>query len=55
MIMDPSILLKEIRELAYQAAKGTSVRRSERELRWKFQDLDEWLSNGGVFPDQWKS
>jgi hypothetical protein len=52
--MDPNAILEEMRALADQAASGLNVRRAERELRWKFTELDKWLSTGGFPPDAWR-
>jgi len=51
--MDPETALKEIRECVRLAAEGIDVRHNERNLRWKFQELDAWLSNGGFLPTAW--
>jgi hypothetical protein len=53
--MDPNTLLEEIRELAERAANGDNVAWCERNLRWKFTELDEWLSKGGFLPDKWSN
>lgn len=53
--MDPNTLLSDMRDLVAQAAQGQDTRSAERQLRWKFAELDEWLSSGGFLPDAWQS
>jgi hypothetical protein len=64
--MDPDATLKQIRELAAEILKlsdlpATSNSMQEIEianlgidLAEKVKDLDEWLSNGGRFPREWR-
>lgn len=51
--MDPDEKLAEMRNLVARAKAGKDVRRVERELRWAFEELDEWLSKGGFLPSAW--
>lgn len=50
----PTQRLEEMRILAYQARTGNDPRRHERELRWRFEELDRWLTNGGELPRDWQ-
>ena len=51
--MDVNELLARMRELSKEAREGQDARHNERELRWAFDDLDEWLSRGGFLPTPW--
>jgi hypothetical protein len=51
--MDPNETLKQIRHFAELVKKGENPRGSERQVRWLFEDLDRWLTNGGPLPDDW--
>lgn len=50
--MDPDAILAEMRELAAKARGGSP--HANRTLRWKFEELDEWLSKGGFLPKEWR-
>ncbi|QDF18543.1 hypothetical protein SEA_PUPPER_57 [Gordonia phage Pupper] len=50
--MDPDKALEELRELADQASKGSD--NAVWAMVQKFDDLDEWLSNGGFAPKAWR-
>lgn len=52
-IINPDVLLEEIRIHAVRAAQGEDVRRHERHLRWAFDQLDTWLTRGGILPKDW--
>lgn len=52
---DPNVLLSEIRALCKQAAEGDDARRAEREMRWRFEALDRFLSVGGSLPTDWEA
>lgn len=52
--MDPDALLQEIRDLNKQVISGENKRWAERQLRWKFNELDVWLSRSGFLPKAWE-
>jgi hypothetical protein len=52
--MDSNAMLKRIRQYADLAARGIDKSRNERALRWEFDNLDHYLSNGGLLPEAWE-
>lgn len=52
--MDPNTTLKEIRRAAYELLNNKSVANADGLLA-AWDDLDQWLSNGGFTPDDWTS
>lgn len=55
LIMDPTATLNRLRELAAIVVGSDDDATASYELADAFQNLDEWLSNGGFLPDSWKS
>ena len=51
--MDPNETLKELRELIELVLRGDDT--SVFEAATKFEDLDEWLTRGGLLPEDWSS
>lgn len=52
--MDPNANLKEIRELLNQINYGKHTNTDLERLADLIEVLDEWISNGGVLPNDWK-
>ena len=50
--MDPNACLEICRNLAKRALQGEEV--DVEELAEAFQNLDNWLSEGGFFPAEWR-
>lgn len=57
--MDPDEALAACRRLAVRVAKGSSASLESKlelaqELGEQFEALDEWLTNGGFKPAEWR-
>ena len=50
--MDPNTCLEMCRKLAKRALQGEEV--DVEELAEAFQNLDNWLSEGGFLPSEWR-
>ncbi|UKD53667.1 hypothetical protein L3Q65_38140 [Amycolatopsis sp. FU40] len=53
LIMDPNITLDRLRELAATVVRSDDDATASYELANTFQNLDEWLMNGGFLPIDW--